>query len=80
MLYSLRMCFYGKKHEKIIHLREWLKLAQVIIVNNEVDLRKSKSEKTTKTFGLDFFNILVRKWILNLLRGNVDNNIKEKLK
>jgi hypothetical protein len=36
MLHYLKMCFHGKKREKIIHLREWLMLAQVIIINQKM--------------------------------------------
>jgi len=36
MLYSLKMCFYGIKYEKIIHFREWLGLTQVIIINQKM--------------------------------------------
>jgi len=32
----LRMCFHGKKHENIVHLKEWLMLAQVIITNQKM--------------------------------------------
>ena len=30
------LCFYGKKHEKIIHLREQMRLTQVIIINKKM--------------------------------------------
>jgi hypothetical protein len=36
MLYSLKICFYGIKYEKIIHFREWLGLTQVIIINQKM--------------------------------------------
>jgi hypothetical protein len=33
MLYYLRICFHERKHENIFHLRERLRLAQVVIIN-----------------------------------------------
>jgi len=33
MIHSLKMCFRLRKHKKVIHLREQLRLAQVIIIN-----------------------------------------------
>jgi len=47
---QLKMCFHGSKHKKINHLRERLKLAQVVIINYKVmKLRqKLKGQKQSK--------------------------------
>ena len=43
ILCFLNMCFHERKHNKIIHLKEWLKLAQVIIINQK--MMKSNLER-----------------------------------
>jgi len=62
MLYYLKMCFYEKKHEKIIHLRELLRITHVIIINKKImklSLEGLKGKKITKIFGLDFLTCLL---------------------
>jgi len=62
MLHSLKMCFYERKHEKIVHLREQLRITYVIIINKKtikLSLEGLKGKKMTKIFGLDFLTYLL---------------------
>jgi MinD superfamily P-loop ATPase len=56
------MCFYERKHEKIVHLREQLRITYVIIINKKtikLSLEGLKGKKMTKIFGLDFLTYLL---------------------
>jgi hypothetical protein len=56
------MFFHEKKHEKIIHLRELLRITHVIIMNKKImklSLEGLKGKKITKIFGLDFLTCLL---------------------
>jgi len=57
MLHPLKLWFHERKHEKIIHLRERLRLAQVIIINHNMMKLSLEGERgeMTKAFGLDTY-------------------------
>jgi hypothetical protein len=48
MIHPLKIWFYKRKHEKIVYLRERLRLAQVIISNQNMMKSSLEGEKGQK--------------------------------
>jgi len=69
ILHLFKNYFLERKHNKIIHLREQLKLSQTVIINQKMmklslEWVKGKNNQNIWSW---FSNILFRKWTLHIL-------------